>query len=130
MIAARRTTRRGRVAHDEWVIKRLEVLRAVTAGVLLPLVAGVAALLLFVLLPCSERACVTLLDSAADAALWIAAALGWPLLYLLNVRPAWSVAALGALFMAVIWQFASSGIDVAAGIVAYPVATLLLRNDR
>lgn len=116
------------MAHHGWVIRVPGLLRAVTAGALLPLVAAVAALLLFVLLPCSERACVTLLDSAADAALWIAAALGWPLLYLLKVRPAWSVAALGALFMAVIWQFAE--FDVLAGIVAYPVATLLLRNDR
>lgn len=106
-------------------VTRSQLLRATAAGILLPVLVAAAAIFLFAITPCAEQGCFSVLDSSGEHALWIAAFLGWPLLYLLGVRPAWPTAALGALFMMVVWPFVAFPYDAIAGIVAYPAALLL-----
>ncbi|MFI6323187.1 hypothetical protein ACIBG8_37055 [Nonomuraea sp. NPDC050556] len=104
---------------------RTQLLKATAAGVLLPLVIAAATIVLFAVTPCAEQGCFSVLDGAGERALWIAAFLGWPLLYLVRVRPAWPVAVMGALFMMVAWPFVAFPFDAVAGVVAYPAAVLI-----
>jgi hypothetical protein len=78
----------------------------------------------------SYTGCLGFLLQAWDFGRWVALVLAWPLLYLLRVRPSWPVAALAALFLVAIWQFATAllplsfdaslGLILFSGVIAYP----------
>ncbi|GGS96032.1 hypothetical protein GCM10010156_62810 [Planobispora rosea] len=57
--------------------------------------------------------------------------LAWPLLYLLRVRPAWTVALVAPVFLMPIWRLAETGagdlvtLIVLSGAIAYPFAALV-----
>ncbi|WP_067129470.1 hypothetical protein [Microtetraspora malaysiensis] len=74
---------------------------------------------------CGHFGCVGQLADAWTVGNWVAVALAWPLLHLLRVRPAWSVAVLAPFFLVPIWELADVPISVVAGLFAYPLAALV-----
>ncbi|MEU8058649.1 hypothetical protein [Microbispora bryophytorum] len=69
--------------------------------------------------------CVGRLADAWTVGNWAAVVLAWPLLHLLRLCPAWSVAVLAPFFLVPIWEFANVPVSVIAGVSAYPLAALM-----
>ncbi|WP_156045851.1 hypothetical protein [Herbidospora cretacea] len=109
-------------------------------GIVLPVALLVGMGLLTRLYPdsqyCGEyTGCFGYLVLAWEVGRWVAVVLAWPLLRLLQVRPALPVAVLAALFLTAVWQvalampfylfFDSLILIVVSGVIAYPAAAWL-----
>jgi hypothetical protein len=98
------------------------------AGIILPFVQFGWLLLVAALSDdsrCGHFGCVRRLVDAWTMGNWAAVVLAWPLLHLLRVRPAWTVAALAPFFLVPIWELADVPVSVVAGVFAYPLAALV-----
>ena len=115
--------------HDGYVRR---ILLAGVAGVVLP-----AALLGWAYLmtafrgdSCGHLGCVGFVAVGWEVGRWVAVALGWPLLYLLRVRPAWIVAVTATAFLVAIWYYAMNRagdpvtLILVSAVIAYPSAAL------
>lgn len=104
------------------------VVAAGLAGIILPFVQFGWLLLVAALSDdsrCGHFGCVGQLAGAWTVGNWAAVVLAWPLLHLLRVRPAWSVAVLAPFFLVPIWELADFPVSVVAGLFAYPLAALV-----
>ncbi|MEU7858782.1 hypothetical protein [Nonomuraea sp. NPDC049141] len=88
---------------------------------------------------CGEyTGCLGLLVHAWEVGRWVVIVLAWPLLYLLRVRPSLPAAALAALLLMAIWQFAEARLRTSfgdsvlliffSGVISYPAAAWLART--
>ncbi|GIH78902.1 hypothetical protein Plo01_53310 [Planobispora longispora] len=104
------------------------------AGIILPFIVLAGVFAAVALLPepeqCGHFGCLQVIGHAWVGGL-AAIVLAWPLLHLLRVRPAWTVALAAPVFLMPVWRLAETGVGdpitliVLSGAIAYPFAALV-----